>query len=102
MTVVELLLRALAALQLGDASVLAAGGALAPGTALAVAALGLAAVTVTVLVVRLLAAALGLDVDPTRAANRGRAVERPTRIAWSHPDADGHVRSRAPGASTPA
>ncbi|PZF59686.1 hypothetical protein DEJ23_01260 [Curtobacterium sp. MCSS17_008] len=96
MTVVELLLRALAALQLGDASVLA------PVPLLAVAAVGLTAVAVTVLVVRLLATALGIDGDPTRAGSPGAAVERPTRIAWSHPDADGQVRSRAPGAVTPA
>jgi len=95
MTVVELLLRALAALQLGDASVVA------PAPLLAVAALGLAAVAATVLVVRLLATAFGLDADPTRVGAPGAAADRPTRIAWSHPDADGQVRSRAPGAVLP-
>ncbi len=96
MTVVELLLRAVAALQLGDASVAS------PAPLLAVAALGLAAVAATVLVVRVLATVLGLDVDPTADGRTGEAVERPTRIGWRHPDADGHVRSRAPGAVTPA
>lgn len=95
MTVVELLLRAVAALQLGDASVAS------PAPLLAVAALGLA-VAAKVLVVRVLATVLGLDVDPTADGRTGEAVERPTRIGWRHPDADGHVRSRAPGAVTPA
>ncbi|RUQ04825.1 hypothetical protein [Curtobacterium sp. HSID17257] len=100
MTVVELLLRALAVLQTGDAALLGPAGSPAP--LLAVAALGLAAVAVTVLVVRLLATVLGVDPDAGRAERTGAAVERPTRIAWSHPDADGQVRSRAPGVPTPA
>ena len=96
MTVVGLLLRTLAVLQLGDAS------ALTPVPLLAVAALGLAAVAATVLVVRLLATVLGVAEDPARCGRPGAAAELPTRIAWSHPDADGQVRSRAPGAATPA
>lgn len=100
MTVVELLLRALAVLQIGDVGLLGPSGSPAP--LLAVAALGLAAVAVTVLVVRLLATALGVDPGAEGSERTGAAVERATRIAWSHPDADGQVRSRAPGAPTPA
>lgn len=100
MTVVELLLRALAVLQTGDVALLGPGGS--PAALLAVAAFGLAAVAVTVLVVRLLAAALGVDPDAGHPERTGAAVERPTRIAWNHPDAAGQVRSRAPGAPTPA
>lgn len=94
MTVVEILLRLVTALQLGDASV----GVL---PLVAVAALGLTAVAVAVLVAQLLAVVLGLDAgraDPPTPAPADLA----TRIAWSHPDADGHTRSRAPGASQPA
>jgi len=100
MTVVELLLRALAVLQVGDVHLLGSGASPAP--LLAVAALGLAAVAVTLLVVRLLATVLGLGTGAGTAERSGAAVERPTRIAWSHPDADGQVRSRAPGRPTPA
>ncbi|MGN6408080.1 MAG: DUF6412 domain-containing protein [Curtobacterium sp.] len=90
MTVVELLLRATAALVLGDPSV----GAV---PLLAVAALGLTAVAVAVLVAAVLAIVLG--VVSARSATPSRApADLVTRIAWSHPDADGHARPRAPGA----
>ncbi|MDP4333929.1 hypothetical protein Q7F20_11170 [Curtobacterium sp. A7_M15] len=90
MTVVELLLRATAALVLGYPSV-----GVAP--LLAVAALGLTAVAVAVLVAAVLAVVLGAV--PGRSATPSRApADLVTRIAWSHPDADGHARPRAPGA----
>ncbi|MFJ3320914.1 DUF6412 domain-containing protein [Curtobacterium sp. NPDC086286] len=89
MTVVELLLRATAALVLGDPSV----GAV---PLLAVAALGLTAVAVAVLVAGVLAIVLGLV--PVRSLSSRAPVDLVTRIAWSHPDADGHARPRAPGA----
>jgi hypothetical protein len=89
MTVVELLLRCTAALALGDASV----GAL---PLLAVAALGLTAVAVAVVVAQLLAVVLGLDARQ-RTGPPHASVDLVARIAWSHPDADGHARPRAPG-----
>ncbi|OII28583.1 hypothetical protein [Curtobacterium sp. MCBA15_013] len=89
MTAVELLLRATAALVLGDPSV----GAV---PLLAVAALGLTAVAVAVLVAGVLAIVLGLV--PVRSASSRAPADLVTRIAWSHPDADGHARPRAPGA----
>ncbi|MFJ2979848.1 DUF6412 domain-containing protein [Curtobacterium sp. NPDC087082] len=89
MTAVELLLRATAALVLGDPSV----GAV---PLLAVAALGLTAVAVAVLVAGVLAIVLGLV--PVRPLSSRAPVDLVTRIAWSHPDADGHARPRAPGA----
>ncbi|TDN42775.1 hypothetical protein EDF64_11031 [Curtobacterium flaccumfaciens] len=94
MTVVELFLRLTAALVLGDP----AGGAF---PLLAVAALGLTAVAVAVVVARLLALVLGLDAGRSVTPSRAPA-DLVTRIAWSHPDADGHARPRAPGAATPA
>lgn len=94
MTVVELVLRLTTALVLGDP----AAGAV---PLVVVAALGLTAVTFAVVVARLLALVLG--VDAPRAASGSRApADLVTRIAWSHPDADGHARPRAPGAATPA
>ncbi|MFS2030718.1 MULTISPECIES: hypothetical protein [unclassified Curtobacterium] len=89
MTVVELLLRATAALVLGDPS----AGAV---PLLAVAALGLTAVAVAVLVAGVLAIVLGLV--PVRSLSSRAPADLVTRIAWSHPDADGHARPRAPGA----
>jgi len=90
MTVVEFLLRCTAALVLGDPAVTAL-------PLVAVAALGLTAVAVAVLVAQLLAVVLGLGTadrtTPTRAPD-----DLVGRIAWSHPDADGHARPRAPGA----
>ncbi len=94
MTVVEFLLRCCAALVLGDPSV----GAL---PLVAVAALGLTAVAVAVLVAQLLAVALGVDTRRTAPPERAHE-DLVTRISWSHPDADGHTRSRAPGAPLPA
>ena len=94
MTVVELLLRLSTALVLGDP----AAGAF---PLLAVAALGLTAVAVAVVVARLLALVLGLDAGRSVTPSRAPA-DLVTRIAWSHPDADGHARPRAPGAATPA
>lgn len=95
MSVVELLLRATAALVLGDP---AAG----PAPLLALATLELTAVAVAVLVARLLAVLLGVDAVRARRTGPPLAADLPTRIAWSCPDADGHVRSRAPGAGTRA
>lgn len=94
MTVVELVLRCTAALVLGDPSV----GAV---PLVAVVALGLTAVAVAVLVAAVLAIVVGLV--PARSAVPSRApADLVTRIAWSHPDADGHARPRAPGAVAPA
>lgn len=90
MTVVELLLRCTAALVLGDAS-----GGVVP--LLAVAALGLTAVAVAVVVAHLLAVVLGLHARQRSGPPRA-PVDLVARIAWSHPDADGHARPRAPGA----
>jgi hypothetical protein len=94
MTVVELFLRVTAALVLGDP----AAGAF---PLLTVAALGLTAVVVAVVVAQLLALVLGLDahrpVTPVPAS-----ADLATRIAWSHPDADGHARPRAPGTAATA
>ena len=76
MTVVEFLLRCCAVLVLGDPAV-------------------------AVLVAHLIAVVLrGV---PDRTARPGAAPDDlVTRIAWSHPDADGHRRSRAPGAAPTA
>lgn len=94
MTVVELFLRLTAALVLGDP----AAGAF---PLLAVAALGLTTVAVAVVVAQLLALVLGIDTGRSPVPTRAPA-DLVTRIAWSHPDADGHARPRAPGAATPA
>ncbi|MBF4614951.1 DUF6412 domain-containing protein [Curtobacterium sp. VKM Ac-1376] len=97
MTAALLILRAIAALVLGDP----AAGVL---PLLAVAALGLTAVAVAVVVARLLAAVLAavLGLGSTGVSDRTTVPDLVARIGWSHPDADGHVRSRAPGAMTPA
>ena len=63
---------------------------------LAVGLLGSAVAVAVVLAVRLVALVLGLDGPARRPVHR--SVDIGTRIAWSHPDAAGHVRSRAPGA----
>ncbi|WP_144711958.1 hypothetical protein [Curtobacterium pusillum] len=89
MTVVELFLRVTAALVLGDPAV----GAV---PLVVVAALGLSAVAVAVLVAAVLAVVLGL-VLPRPASSDRAPADLVTRIAWSHPDADGHARERAPG-----
>lgn len=94
MTLVEFLLRCTAALVLGDPSVTAL-------PLLAVAALGLTAVAVAVLVAQVLAIVLGLADAPAPASPRAPA-DLVTRIAWSHPDAAGHARPRAPGVLAPA
>ncbi|WIB75889.1 hypothetical protein DEJ28_09285 [Curtobacterium sp. MCPF17_002] len=94
MTVVELFLRVTAALVLGDPAV-------GVFPLLAVAALGLTAVAVAVVVAQVLALVLGVDTGRGAASTRAPA-DLVTRIAWSHPDADGHARPRAPGAATPA
>jgi len=95
MTVIEPLLRIVAALVLGDPSI-------GPAPFVAVVALGITAVAVAVLVAHLLAVALGVDLAPPHPRRSARDDDLPTRIAWSHPDADGHVRARAPGGCTPA
>jgi len=96
MTVIEPLLRIVAALVLGDPSI-------GPAPLVAVVAvLGVTAVAVAVLVAHLLAVAFGFDLAPLHPQRGDRDDDLPTRIAWSHPDADGHVRARAPGACTPA
>lgn len=96
MTVALLILRAAAALVLGAPAVGDPAGGVLP--LLAVAALGLTAVAAAVLVAQVLAtvlaAVLGLG---TTVVERDAVPDLVTRIAWSHPDADGHVRSRAPG-----
>ncbi|ROR33340.1 hypothetical protein EDF63_1748 [Curtobacterium sp. JUb34] len=101
MTVALLVLRAAAALVLGAPAVGDPAGGVLP--LLAVAALGLTAVAVAVLVAQVLAtvlaAVLGLG---TTVVERNAVPDLVTRIAWSHPDADGHVRSRAPGVVAPA
>ncbi|QZQ53903.1 DUF6412 domain-containing protein [Curtobacterium sp. TC1] len=101
MTVALLVLRAAAALVLGAPAVGDPAGGVLP--LLAVAALGLTAVAVAVLVAQVLAtvlaAVLGLG---TTVVERDAVPDLVTRIAWSHPDADGHVRSRAPGVVAPA
>lgn len=101
MTVALLILRAAAALVLGAPAVGDPAGGVLP--LLAVAALGLTAVAVAVLVAQVLAtvlaAVLGLG---TTVVERDAVPDLVTRIAWSHPDADGHVRSRAPGVAAPA
>jgi len=105
MTVALLILRAAAALVLGAPAVGDPAGGVLP--LLAVAALGLTAVAVAVLVAQVLAtvlaavlaAVLGLG---TTVVERDAVPDLVTRIAWSHPDADGHVRSRAPGVVAPA
>ena len=90
MTVVELFLRLTAALVLGDP----ASGAL---PLVAVAALGVTVVSVALLVAHVLTLVLGLTGGRPLRADRA-PVDLATRIAWSHPDADGHARPRAPGA----
>lgn len=101
MTVALLILRAAAALVLGAPAVGDPAGGVLP--LLAVAALGLTAVAVAVLVAQVLAtvlaAVLGLG---TTVVERDAVPDLVTRIAWNHPDADGHVRSRAPGVAAPA
>lgn len=101
MTVALLILRAAAALVLGAPAVGDPAGGVLP--LLAVAALGLTAVAAVVLVAQVLAtvlaAVLGLG---TTVVDRDAVPDLATRIAWSHPDADGHVRSRAPGVAAPA
>lgn len=101
MTIALLILRAAAALVLGAPAVGDPAGGVLP--LLAVAALGLTAVAVAVLVAQVLAtvlaAVLGLG---TTVVERDAIPDLVTRIAWSHPDADGHVRSRAPGVTAPA
>jgi hypothetical protein len=90
MVVIEVLLRAVAALLLVDP----ASGAL---PVLALAGMGLAAVAAAALVAQLLAIVLGLPAIRSRIVGRG-LLDLVTRIPWSHPDADGHARPRAPGA----
>lgn len=101
MTIALLILRAAAALVVGAPSVGDPAGGVLP--LLAVAALGLTAVAVAVLVAQVLAtvlaAVLGLG---STAVEHDAVPDLVTRIAWSHPDADGHVRSRAPGVAAPA
>lgn len=101
MTIALLILRAAAALVVGAPAVGDPAGGVLP--LLAVAALGLTAVAVAVLVAQVLAtvlaAVLGLG---STAVERDAVPDLVTRIAWSHPDADGHVRSRAPGVAAPA
>jgi hypothetical protein len=101
MTVALLVLRAAAALVLGAPAVGDPAGGVLP--LLAVAALGLTAVAVAVLVAQVLATALAAVLGlGTTVVERNAVPDLVTRIAWSHPDADGHVRSRAPGVVAPA
>ncbi|WP_267423129.1 MULTISPECIES: DUF6412 domain-containing protein [unclassified Curtobacterium] len=89
MTVIEVILRAVAALLTVDPTT----GVL---PLLAVAALGVAAVAAAVVVAQLVALVLGVRVGPA-ASEADRHVDVITRITWSHPDAAGHARPRAPG-----
>lgn len=101
MTIALLILRAAAAIVLGAPAVGDPAGGVLP--LLAVAALGLTAVAVAVVVAQViatvLAAVLGLR---STGVEHAAVPDLVTRIAWSHPDADGHVRSRAPGVVAPA
>ena len=63
----------------------------------AAAALGVTVVSVALLVAHVLTLVLGLTGGRPLRADRA-PVDLATRIAWSHPDADGHARPRAPGA----
>ncbi|MBF4581509.1 hypothetical protein ITJ54_02365 [Curtobacterium sp. VKM Ac-2865] len=89
MTVIEVILRAVAALLAVDPTT----GVL---PLLAVAALGVAAVAAAVVVAQVVALVLGIRVGPAP-SEADRPVDVVTRIAWSHPDAAGHARPRAPG-----
>ncbi|WP_420362133.1 DUF6412 domain-containing protein [Curtobacterium aetherium] len=100
MTVIEVLLRVVAALHALDPG--AIGGL--PG--LTVAALGIGVLGVTVAGSAALAAALvvlrlvALLTGAARVPRAGTTTASPdlvTRIAWSDPDAPGHARPRAPG-----
>ena len=94
MAVIEVFLRAVAALLLVDP----ASGAL---PLLALAGFGIAAVAAAVLVAQVLALVLGAPTTPgLRSRDTGQDLV--VRIAWSHPDADGHARPRAPGATPTA
>ncbi|OIH93665.1 DUF6412 domain-containing protein [Curtobacterium sp. MCBA15_001] len=94
MAVIEVFLRAVAALLLVDP----ASGAL---PLLALAGFGIAAVAAAVLVAQVLALVLGAPSTPgLRSRETGQDLV--VRIAWSHPDADGHARPRAPGATPTA
>ncbi|PZE84430.1 hypothetical protein DEI91_08540 [Curtobacterium sp. MCBD17_032] len=57
---------------------------------------GIAALAAVALVLRLVALLLGAA-GAARLRVPSTAPDLVTRIAWSDPDADGHVRSRAPG-----
>lgn len=92
MTVLEVFLRAVAAVLVVDP----ASGAV---PLLALAGFGVAAVAVAVLVAQVLASVLGTT-SGVGVPVRHVARDLVTRIAWSHPDADGHTRSRAPGTPT--
>jgi len=89
MAVIEVFLRAVAALLLVDP----ASGAL---PMLALAGLGVAAVAAAVLVAQVLALVLGVVPGGVPVVGRG-LLDLVARIAWSHPDAEGHARPRAPG-----
>lgn len=92
MTVLEVFLRAVAAVLVVDPS----SGAV---PLLALAGFGVAAVAAAVLVAHVLASVLGTT-SGVRVLVRSIPWDLVTRVAWSHPDADGHTRSRAPGAPT--
>jgi hypothetical protein len=92
MAVIEVILRAVAALLAVDPTT----GVL---PLLAVAALGVAAVGAAVVVAQLVALVLGIRVGPAP-SGADRPVDVVTRIAWSHPDAAGHARPRAPGVAS--
>jgi hypothetical protein len=101
MTVIEVLLRGLSALHGLDPSALGSLPALVV-TALGLGALGItvtavAALAAALLVLRLVALQTGADAAGAPRASRA-TPDLVTRIAWSDPDADGHPRSRAPGA----
>ncbi|MCJ1714871.1 DUF6412 domain-containing protein [Curtobacterium sp. VKM Ac-2922] len=89
MAVIEVFLRAVAALVVVDP----VSGAL---PLLALAGFGAVVVAAAVLVAQVLALVLGVaGTVGLRVPSAPRDLV--TRIAWSHPDADGHARPRAPG-----
>lgn len=61
--------------------------------------LGIAAVLVTVAVLALVITILAPQAGIRSAPHPRRAIDVSTRLAQSHPDADGHPRPRAPGAA---
>lgn len=94
MAVVEILLRIATALALVDPAAVGTPGHLLPVAALV--ALGCATVAAVLVLSAVVAALLLPSARAVPAGHREWSRLR-TRIASSHPDADGHARPRAPG-----